>query len=65
MIREYRARGVFEVISISADKEFDSIKSILEDKPYQIALTTCNADQHVETIEGMIRFVKERIRVVQ
>ena len=34
MIREYRARGVFDVISIGATKVFDSIKSILKDKPY-------------------------------
>ena len=44
MIREYGCRGVFEVISICADKAFESIKSILKDKPYQVALTTCDAD---------------------
>ena len=66
MIREYRAQGVFEVISIGADKVFDLIKSILKGKLYQIAsLITCNANQHVEVIEIMLRFVKERIRVVR
>ena len=44
MISEYRARGVFDIISIGANKAFNSIKSILEDKPYQIALTTCNVN---------------------
>ena len=64
MITEYRARGVFGVISIGANKAFNSVKSILKDKLYQIALTMCNAIWHIEVIERMIRFVKERIRVV-
>ena len=65
MIREYRVWGEFEVISIGANIAFNSIKSVLKDKPYQISLTTCDADWHVEMIERMIRFVKERIQVVR
>ena len=50
--------------TIGADKAFYCIKSELQDVPYQVELTTCDADRHVEVIEGMIRFLKERIRVV-
>ena len=60
MIREFRARGVFEVATIGADKKFDCIKSKLQDVPYQVALTTCDVGRNVEVIEGMIRFLKER-----
>ena len=65
MIQEYRVRGVFQVATIGADKAFDCIKSELQDVPYQVALTTCDANRHVEVIERMIRFLKERIRVVR
>ena len=59
MIRMYQSRGVFEVINIGTDKAFDSIKSILKDKPYQVALTTCNGDQqHAMTID-MSKKLKE------
>ena len=61
MIREYRAQEVFDFIGIGANEAFKSIKSELEDKPYQVALTTCDANRYVEVIERMIRFVKERI----
>ena len=50
MIREYRARGVFNVINISADNAVESIKYELEAKPYQFSLTTYNADCHEERI---------------
>ena len=60
-----RARGVFKVITISADGAFDPIKSELKDEPYNVKLSTCDADCHVEFVERMIKFVKERIRVVQ
>ena len=65
MIREHRAHSVFDEISIGANKAFDSIKSILKDKLYQISLTTCDANQHVKVIERIIRFVTERIQVVR
>ena len=65
MICEYRARGVFNVTNIGIDKAFESIKSELEYKPYMVILTTCNVDCHVEVIERMIIFVKERICVVR
>ena len=64
MIREYRSRSVFNVVTIGADKAFDAVKSELEDAPYNVSLTTCDADRHVEVVERMIRFVKERIRTV-
>ena len=65
VIREYQSQGIFDVISIGADKAFDSIKSILEDKLYQVALTTCDDNQYVEIIERTIGSVKERIQVVR
>lgn len=39
MIRDYRARGVFNFVSVGADKTFESINSELKDKPYQITPT--------------------------
>lgn len=65
MIREYRARGMFEVVTIGAIKAFYCIKSELQDVPHQVALTTCDADRHVEVIESMIRFLKKQIIVVR
>ena len=62
MICVYRARGVFEVISIGANKAFNAVESEIKEKPYNMALTTCNADRHVEFVKRMIRFVKEQIR---
>lgn len=38
--------------------------SKLEEEPDKVNLTTCDADQHAEVIERMVRFVKERIQVV-
>ena len=60
MIREYRFQSVFNVVTIGADKAFDAIKSELEDAPYNVSLTTCDADRHVEVVERMIRFVKKK-----
>ena len=65
MLREYRARGIFDVVSIGADKAFDAIEAELKNEPYNVTLTTCVADRHVEFVERMIRFVKERIRTVR
>ena len=65
MLREYRSRGVFEVISIGGDNAFDAIKSELKDEPYNVTLDTCDANRHVEVVERMIRFTKERIRAVR
>jgi hypothetical protein len=60
MIQAYRSRGVFTVVTIEADGAFNCIKHDLQDKPYQIALTTCDADRHVETVERQIRFLKKK-----
>ena len=60
----YRARGIFAVTTIGANKVFGSIRSKLQDNLYQITLITYNLDRHVEVIERMVRFVKEQIRVV-
>jgi hypothetical protein len=65
MIQTYKSRSVFTVVSIEADGAFESIKHELQDKPYNVALTTCDADRHVETVERQIRFLKERIRAVR
>ena len=64
MIREYRSRSVFNIVTIGVDKAFNAIKSELEDAPYNVSLTTCDADRHVEVVKRMIRFVKERIRTI-
>jgi hypothetical protein len=56
---------VFDVVSIEADGAFELIKHELQAKPYNITLTTCDADRHVETIKRQIRFLKERIRAVR
>jgi hypothetical protein len=65
MMQTYKSRSVFSVVSIEADGAFKSIKHDLQDKPYQVELTTCDADRHVEVIERQIRFLKERIRSVR
>ena len=61
MIHKYRAQGVFNIVSIRADKVFDSIKSKHKDELYNVTLTTCDTNHHVEIIERMNQFVKERI----
>ena len=65
MIHDYRAREMLKVISVGDYKAFESIKSELKDKPYQVKLTMCDADWHVEVVERMIKFAKSRICVVQ
>jgi hypothetical protein len=51
MIQTYKSRSVFTVVTIEADGAFESIKHELQDKPCQVALTTWDADQHVETVK--------------
>jgi hypothetical protein len=65
MIQTYKSRSVFNVITIEADGAFQSIKHELHAEPYNIALTTCNANRHGETVERQIRFLKEQIRSVR
>jgi hypothetical protein len=65
MVQTYKSRSVFTVVSIEADGAFQSIRHDLQAKPYNIALTTCDADRHVETVERQIRFLKERILAVR
>jgi hypothetical protein len=65
MIQTYKSRSVFNVVTIEADGAFESIKHELQDEPYHIKLTTCDADRHVESVERQIRFLKERIRAVR
>jgi hypothetical protein len=65
MIQTYKSRSVFTVVTIEADGAFESIKHELQDEPYNVTLTTCDADRHVETVERQIRFLKERIRAVR
>ena len=54
MICVYCARGIFEVVSIGTDKAFDAVESEIKDKPYNVTLTTCDADRHGEFVERMI-----------
>ncbi|OEU08351.1 hypothetical protein FRACYDRAFT_250146 [Fragilariopsis cylindrus CCMP1102] len=61
----YKSRSVFKVVTIEADGAFECIKHELQDKPYNITLSTCDAGRHVETVERQIRFLKERIRAVR
>jgi hypothetical protein len=65
MIRMYRSRHPLRVVKIESDGLFEAVRQELQDKPYQVALITCDADRHVETIERQIRFVKERIGSVR
>ena len=65
VIREYHSRGIFDVVSVGADKAVDAIESEIKDEPYNVTLTTCDADHHVKFVERMKRFVKEQIRTVR
>jgi hypothetical protein len=65
MVQTYRSRSVFNVVTIEADGAFESIKHELQSKPYNITLTRCDTNRHVETFERQIRFLKERIRAVR
>ena len=61
IIREYRVREIFCVITIGADKASECIKSELEDKPYLVILTIIfDADRHVEVIQKLIRFLLKK-----
>jgi hypothetical protein len=53
------------VANSDADGAFEAIRQELQDNLYQVGLTTCYADRHVESIERQIRFVKHRIRAVR
>ena len=44
MIREYRAQGVFNVVSINVDKVFDPIKSEIKGDPYKGKMTMCDVN---------------------
>ena len=65
MIRVHRAREIFNVKTIGTNKAFDVIKSVQKDDPYKVALSTCDVGRHVVVVKRMIRFIKERIRVVR
>ena len=54
MICKYRAQGIFDVVSIGADKVFDPIGSKLKDEPYKVKLTMGDANCHKEVTEKMI-----------
>jgi hypothetical protein len=53
------------LLSLQLKPAFESIKHELQDDPYHVTLSTCDADRHVETVERQIRFLKERIRAVR
>jgi hypothetical protein len=61
MVSQYQLRG-FKVTHILGDNAFDCCKSTLGADLYNIKLTTCDKDGHVQIIERAIRFVKDRIR---
>jgi hypothetical protein len=65
MLRIYQSRHPLRVLTIEADGAFEAIRQELQDQQYQVALSTGDADRHMETIERQIRFVKERIRSVR
>jgi hypothetical protein len=65
MLRIYQSCHLLRVLAIEADGAFEAIRQELQDEPYQVALSTCDADRHVETIERQTRFIKERIRSVR
>jgi hypothetical protein len=56
MIQIYKSRSVFTVVTIEADGAFESIKHELQDDPYHVTLSTCDADRHVKTVERQIDF---------
>lgn len=60
MIHKYRMRSILNGMKISGDKAFEYIKSELEDKPYQVTLTTSGTDYHIEAIGRMVRLLKEK-----
>jgi hypothetical protein len=54
MIQTYKSRSVFTVVSIEADGAFKSIKHELQGEPYNVDITFCDADRHVESVERQI-----------
>jgi hypothetical protein len=54
MLRVYQSRHPLRVLTIEAESAFEAICQELQDEPYQVALSTCDADRHVETIERQI-----------
>ena len=64
MISQYQLRG-FKVVHILGDNAFECCRSTLEANPYNIKLTTCDKDGHVQIIERGIRFVKDRTRGIR
>jgi hypothetical protein len=54
-MKTYRGRNVFKVVTIEADGAFKSIQHELQSEPYQVALSICDADRHVETVGRQIR----------
>jgi hypothetical protein len=64
MVSQYQLRG-FKVNHILADNAFDCCRSTLEADPYNIKLTTCDKDGHVQIIERAICFVKDRVRGIR
>ena len=60
----YQLRG-FHVRCIFADRAFECLRHDLEREPYQIPLTTCGANQHVDFVEKCNQFVKERVRSIR
>lgn len=66
MIRVCRARDSFVIKTIGANKLFDAIKLEIEDNPYRVILTKCDANIHVdEVIKRMTRLVKDRVRLAR
>jgi hypothetical protein len=53
MISQYQLRG-FKVNHILGDNAFDCCKSTLEADPFNIKLTTCDKDGHMQIIERAI-----------
>jgi hypothetical protein len=60
MLRIDQSHHPLRVLTIEADGAFEAIRQELQDEPYQVALSTCDADRNVETIERQIQLVKER-----
>jgi hypothetical protein len=65
MVQTYESRSVFNVVTIEANGAFECIKHELQAKPYNITLSKCDADRHVENVKRQIQFLKERIRAVR
>jgi hypothetical protein len=64
MVSQYQLQG-FKVTHILGDNAFNCCRSTLEADPFNIKLTTCDKDGHVQIIERAIRFVKDQIRGIR